>query len=112
MADSSFSRAFDFDWRSDHNAIKQFLAGIAITVSLNGLDQNMMQKNLTCRTLKDCRTNMFSFSALFLVANLLFLTLGALLYLYAEKFGVSLPAQSDDVFAYLSFGYILKRASL
>lgn len=105
VADSSFSRAFDFDWRFDHNTVKQFLAGIAITVSLNGLDQNMMQKNLTCRTLKDCRTNMFSFSAFFLVANLLFLTLGALLYLYAEQFGIVLPAKSDDVFAFLSLNH-------
>ncbi len=62
VRESSLSRTFDFDWRSGHNAVKQFLAGIAITVSLNGLDQNMMQKNLTCRTLKACRTNMFSFS--------------------------------------------------
>jgi Na+/proline symporter len=109
VTDSSFSRFFDFDWRSDHNFIKQFLSGIAITVALNGLDQNMMQKNLTCRSLKDCRTNMFSFSFLFLVANLLFLTLGALLYMYAEKFGIVLPEKSDDVFAFLSlnhFGWV------
>lgn len=109
VTDSSFSRFFDFDWRSDHNFIKQFLSGIAITVALNGLDQNMMQKNLTCRSLKDCRTNMFSFSFLFLGANLLFLTLGALLYMYAEKFGIVLPEKSDDVFAFLSlnhFGWV------
>ncbi len=105
VRESSLSRTFDFDWRSGHNAVKQFLAGIAITVSLNGLDQNMMQKNLTCRTLKACRTNMFSFSFFFLLTNVLFLLLGVLLYLYAEKYNIELPCKSDDVFAFLSLNY-------
>ena len=83
VKESSFSRVFDWDWRSGHNVWKQFLAGVAITVSINGLDQNMMQKSLTCKTLRDCKINMFSFSFLFLVTNLLFLFLGALLYLYS-----------------------------
>lgn len=105
VRESDLSRTFDFDWRSGHNAVKQFLAGIAITVSLNGLDQNMMQKNLTCRTLKACRTNMFSFSGLFLIANVLFLMLGALLYIYATENGITLPEKTDDVFAFLSLNY-------
>ena len=62
IKESPLSRVFDFDWRSGQNTVKQFLAGVAITVCLNGLDQNMMQKNLTCRSLRDCKTNMFSFS--------------------------------------------------
>lgn len=105
VRESDLSRTFDFDWRSGHYAVKQFLAGIAITVSLNGLDQNMMQKNLTCRTLKACRTNMFSFSGLFLIANVLFLMLGALLYIYAAENGITLPEKTDDVFAYLSLNH-------
>lgn len=105
VRESDLSRTFDFDWRSGHNAVKQFLAGIAITVSLNGLDQNMMQKNLTCRSLKACRTNMFSFSGLFLIANVLFLMLGALLYIYAAENGITLPEKTDDVFAYLSLNH-------
>ena len=105
VRESSLSKTFEFDWRSGHNAIKQFLAGIAITVSLNGLDQNMMQKNLTCKTLKDCQTNMFSFSFLFLGANLLFLTLGALLYIFAASKGIELPQKTDEVFAFLSLNY-------
>ena len=105
IRDSSLSKTFEWDWRSGHNAIKQFLAGIAITVSINGLDQNMMQKNLTCKSLKACRTNMFSFSVLFFAANVLFLVLGALLYLFAAHRGVNLPAKTDDVFAFLSLNY-------
>lgn len=112
VRENPLSRTFDFDWRSGHNAVKQFLAGIAITVALNGLDQNMMQKNLTCKTLKACRTNMFSFSVLFLLANVLFLTLGVLLYLYAERFGIALPRKSDDVFAFLSLNYFGVTAGL
>lgn len=105
IKESSFSGIFDFDWRSGHNTVKQFLAGIAITVAINGLDQNMMQKNLTCRTLRDCRTNMFSFSGFFLITNILFLSLGALLYIYAADKGVILPEKSDDVFAFLSLNH-------
>jgi len=105
IKESPLSRVFDFDWRSGQNTVKQFLAGVAITVCLNGLDQNMMQKNLTCRSLRDCRTNMFSFSFLFLVTNVLFLMLGALLYIYAERQGIVLPGKSDDVFPFLSLNY-------
>ena len=100
IRESSYARIFDWDWRSSHNSLKQFLAGIAITVAINGLDQNMMQKSLTCRSLRDCRINMYSFSFLFLLTNVLFLALGALLYIYAEMQIVELPGKSDDVFAF------------
>ena len=112
IKESPLSRVFEFDWRSGQNTVKQFLAGVAITVCLNGLDQNMMQKNLTCRSLRDCKTNMFTFSFLFLVTNVLFLMLGALLYLYAEKEGIILPGKSDDVFPFLSLNYFGTAAGL
>lgn len=105
IKEGTLSRVFDFDWSSKQNSLKQILAGIAITVSLNGLDQNIMQKNLTCKTLKDCRINMYSFSFLFLVTNLLFLTLGSLLYIFAAEKGITLPQKSDDVFAFLSLNH-------
>lgn len=105
ITSSEYSNIFDFDWRSGHNSIKQFLAGIAITVSINGLDQNMMQKSLTCRSLRDCKINMFSFSFLFFISNILFLSLGALLYIYASTKGIALPEKSDEVFTYLSLNY-------
>lgn len=85
IRESSYARIFDWDWRSSHNSLKQFLAGIAITVAINGLDQNMMQKSLTCRSLRDCRINMYSFSFLFLLTNVLFLALGALLYICGDE---------------------------
>lgn len=112
VRESEFSRIFDFDWRSGHNVWKQLLAGIAITVSINGLDQNIMQKSLTCRTLKDCKVNMFSFSFLFFITNVLFLSLGALLYIFAANKGITLPEKSDDVFAFLSLEYFGVTAGL
>lgn len=105
VKDSELSRVWDFDWRSGHNTIKQFVSGIAITIAINGLDQNIMQKNLTCRSARACQTNMFSFSGMFLLSNILFLVLGVLLYTYAEAEGIALPAKTDDVFAYLSLHY-------
>lgn len=102
VRESRLSRVFDFDWRSGHNTVKQVLAGIAITVALNGLDQNMMQKNLSCRTLRAGQKNLFAFSGLFLAANVLFLALGTLLYLFAEARGIALPRKTDEVFAFLS----------
>lgn len=112
IRDSELSRVFDFDWRSGHNVWKQLIAGVAITVSINGLDQNIMQKSLTCRSLKDCKVNMFSFSFLFLVTNVLFLSLGALLYIFATHKGIALPEKSDDVFAFLSLHYFGVAAGL
>lgn len=112
IRESEFSRVLDFDWRSGHNVWKQLVAGIAITVAINGLDQNIMQKNLTCRTLKDCKVNMFSFSFLFFITNVLFLSLGALLYIFAVNKGITLPEKSDDVFPFLSLQHFGMAAGL
>jgi len=106
VRESPLSRVWDGDWRSSHNSVKQFLAGIAITVAINGLDQNMMQKNLTCKSLKSCRINMCSFSFLFFAANVLFLFLGTLLYLFAETKGIALPTKTDDVFGFLALHHL------
>lgn len=105
LRESSLSQVWNWDWRSPQNTFKQILAGIAITVAINGLDQNIMQKNLTCKSLRDCKINMFSFSFLFLVTNLLFLILGALLYIFASHRGILLPEKTDDVFTFLSLNY-------
>ena len=106
IRESDYSRAFEGDWRSGHNWVKQFVAGLAITVALNGLDQNMMQKNLTCRSLRDCQVNMYTCSFFFLVTNVLFLALGALLYIYAGREGILLPGKSDEVFPYLALNHL------
>tara|TARA_Y100000385_G_scaffold98984_1_gene102375 strand:- start:563 stop:1996 length:1434 start_codon:yes stop_codon:yes gene_type:complete len=76
---------------------KKFFSGAFIAIVMTGLDQDMMQKNLSCRNLKDAQKNMFWFSVVLVFVNLLFLGLGALLYLFADQVGIS--ATGDDLFA-------------
>ncbi len=90
---SDYSRMFFFDggWTSDKNFIKRFLAGASIAIVMTGLDQDMMQKNLSMRTLKDAQKNMFWFSIVLVFVNFFFLFLGASLYLFAADKGISIP---------------------
>lgn len=81
---------------------KYFLGGMFITITMTGLDQEIMQKNLTCKNLGEAQKNMFWFSLTLVVVNLLFLVLGALLYIYSIQKGISIPASSDDLFPFLA----------
>lgn len=102
MEESGMTRILDLDWRSDGFLLKQILAGMFITIAMTGLDQEMMQKNLSVATLEGSKKNMRVFSVILLGANLLFLLLGALLYLYAGRAGITLPERPDDVFPTLA----------
>ncbi|MCH7401265.1 sodium:solute symporter [Belliella kenyensis] len=102
VANDSRSEIFNWDWRSGQNFFKQFISGAFITIVMTGLDQDMMQKNLTCRSLGDAQKNMFWFTIILVIVNLLFLSLGVLLYLYAETNGVSIPTKSDDLYPFLA----------
>jgi SSS family transporter len=106
VADSPHSKVFDWDWRSGKFFFKQFLAGIFITIVMSGLDQDMMQKNLTCKNLKEARKNMLTFSVIFVGVVWMFLTLGALLYIYAESHHIQLPAKSDDLYPLLAINHM------
>lgn len=99
------SKVFDWDWRSGTNFFKQFIAGIGITIVMTGLDQNMMQKNLTCKNQKEAQKNVFWFSLAFILTNLMFLGLGVMLYYYAGEVGIELPQRTDDVFPLLAIKY-------
>lgn len=99
---SSYSKMFFWDWRTGSNFFKQFFSGAFIAIVMTGLDQDMMQKNLTCRSLKDAQKNMFSFTAVLVVVNLIFLSLGALLYIYADHKGIGIPAMTDDLYPLLA----------
>ncbi|SEJ70768.1 transporter, SSS family [Cyclobacterium xiamenense] len=105
VADQPYSRIFDWDWRSGTNFFKQFFSGAFIVIVMTGLDQDMMQKNLTCRNLKDAQKNMFWFTNILVVVNLIFLALGVLLYLYAAKNQLMLPERSDDLYPFLATSY-------
>ena len=92
VSDSDLSRVFVFDdWVSKQNFWKQFVSGVFIVVVMTGLDQDMMQKNLTCKTLRGAQKDMCSYGLAFLPANLLFLTLGVLLTLWYQQQGIALP---------------------
>lgn len=92
---SQYSKTFFFEGKQ--HFIKQFLSGAFLAIVMTGLDQDMMQKNLSCKTLKEAKKNMYSFSVVLIFVNILFLTLGALLYLYAEKNGLNIR-KADDLF--------------
>lgn len=97
IRDSSYSQVFFFSggWSDPNNFFKQFISGTLIAIAMTGLDQDLMQKNLTCRTLKDAQKNMLFFCTIFLLVNILFLSLGAMLYLYAEQQQIALPLKAD-----------------
>ncbi|SDR91334.1 sodium:solute symporter [Christiangramia echinicola] len=105
VSESKMSIIFDWDWRSDRNFYKTFLAGIFITIAMNGLDQNVMQKNLTCKNQKDAQKNIFWFSITFFVSTVLFLALGVLLYKFAMDQGISIPEQSDELYPLLALNH-------
>ena len=102
VKNSSYSNIFYFDWRAGNDFFKQFISGAFIAIVMTGLDQDMMQKNLTCRNLGDAQKNIFWFCVILVLANLLFLFLGALLYLYSESVNFQLPTSTDDLYPLLA----------
>lgn len=102
VMESEMSKTFVWDWQSDRNFFKRFFSGAFIAIVMTGLDQDMMQKNLTCRTLGDAQKNIFWFCVVLVIANLMFLSLGAMLYIYAEEMSIALPQRSDDLFPMLA----------
>ena len=92
------SRVFVFDdWVSTQHFWKQFASGVFIVIVMTGVDQDMMQKNLTCKTLRDAQKDMCTYGVLFLPANLLFLSLGVLLTLWYQQHGLSMPTMGDEL---------------
>ena len=96
----SHARIFEFDdFASKQNFWKQFLSGVFIVIVMTGLDQDMMQKNLTCKDLRSAQKDMCSYGVLFVPVNFLFLALGILLLLLYQKMGMPLPEKGDDLLA-------------
>lgn len=85
------------DWISKQNFWKQFLSGAFVVIVMTGLDQDMMQKNLTCRTLREAQKDMCTYGFAFVPANILFMALGVLLMQLAQKDGIALPASGDEL---------------
>jgi len=105
IADSNLSRIWFFDnWTDSHFFFKQFLAGAFTTITMTGLDQDQMQKNLSCRNVKDAKKNMISYSLAFLPINIIFLSLGVLLVFFAQQNGILIPEKTDDLFPTIATG--------
>jgi Na+/proline symporter len=94
----NYSKIVVSDWHDKRFYIKQFFSGVFITVVMTGLDQEMMQKNLSCKNIRSAQKNMFSFSIILLFVNFIFLILGAVILIYCNTKGVSLPKATDDIF--------------
>ena len=98
LVESPHFRIFEFgDWHSTQNFFKQFFSGIFITIVMTGLDQDMMQKNLSCKSLKDAQKNMYTYGFAFTPVNFLFLALGVLLLTLAAQRSIQLPTLNDDI---------------
>lgn len=98
LVESPHFRIFEFgDWHSTQNFFKQFFSGIFITIVMTGLDQDMMQKNLSCKSLKDAQKNMYTYGFAFTPVNFLFLALGVLLLTLAAQRNIQLPTLGDDI---------------
>ena len=108
-SDKGYTKVFETDWTHGKFWVKQILGGMFITIVMNGLDQDMMQKNLTCKSLKDAQKNIITSSVLFVGASLMFLCLGAALICYAQTIGFVLPTNeagvvmNDKIFPSIAF---------
>lgn len=93
VKNSNYSQIFFFDdfLGSKFHFVKQILGGMFVTIAMTGLDQDLMQKNLSCKNIGDAQKNMFTFTGIFVIINIFFLSVGALLYIYAEKNGIAIP---------------------
>ena len=105
VKNSEYSKIFVWEWQPGSNFFKQFFSGAFIAIVMTGLDQDMMQKNLTCKSIGDAQKNMFWFSVVLVFVNLLFLSMGALLYIYAGELNIALPEKTDDLFPILALNH-------
>ena len=99
MDQAGYTKTFDTDWHSNTHFLKQIFGGMFITIVMTGLDQDMMQKNLSCDSLKSSQKNMSLTAVLLLFINALFLVLGVLLIYYASRNQIILPEKSDAIYS-------------
>ncbi|MBK8366111.1 MAG: sodium:solute symporter [Bacteroidetes bacterium] len=95
IASSDYSKTFFWDWHKSNFFVKEFIGGIFIAVAMTGLDQNMMQKNLSCKSLGEAQKNIFWFSIVMVIVNIFFLSLGVLLYQYYAHAAIDLPMNAE-----------------
>ncbi len=96
-SERGYTKLFETDWSHSKFFVKQILSGAFITITMTGLDQDMMQKNLTCKSLRDAQKNVLTSSFFFVIVNILFMSLGAALIYYAQETGLQLPTNANGV---------------
>jgi Na+/proline symporter len=115
IKNSGYAKVFFYEdfITSKFHVSKQLLGGIFVTITMVGLDQDMMQKNLSCKNIGEAQKNMFTFTAVFVIINIFFLSVGALLYVYANKYGIAIPLDSitgkprtDFLFPEIAFNHL------
>lgn len=108
VMDGRYGRIFFFDnFLTDPNHfVKQFLSGALIAIAMTGLDQDLMQKNLACKNIREAQKNMFVFCIYLVIINFLFLILGALLYTYAGSLGLQIPERTDHLYPKIAFDHL------
>ena len=104
--DDPNSQIFYWDKNDPKNFYKQFISGAFIAIVMTGLDQDLMQKNLTCKNIGEAQKNMFWFTITLVVINFLFLSLGVLLYVFARREGIAIPARTDDLYPLLALNHL------
>ena len=106
VQDDPNAQIFFWDKNDPKNFYKQFISGAFIAIVMTGLDQDLMQKNLTCKNIGEAQKNMFWFTITLVVVNFLFLSLGVLLYLFAQREGIAIPARTDDLYPLLALNHL------
>jgi Na+/proline symporter len=112
VKNSNYSKIFFYeDYLKSTFYVKQILGGIFVTIAMVGLDQDLMQKNLSCKNIGEAQKNMFTFTGIFVIINIFFLSVGALLYLYAGKNGIEIPMlngkpRTDLLFPEIAFHHL------
>ncbi|RAJ95929.1 SSS family transporter [Larkinella arboricola] len=105
ISQSDYSQIFFWDANDPKNFFKQFISGVFIAIVMTGLDQDLMQKNLTCKNIGEAQKNMLWFTVTFSIVVFLFLSLGALLYIYANSKGIQTPVKTDDLYPMLALDH-------
>jgi SSS family transporter len=106
IKNSPNSKIFFWDVNDPKNFYKQFISGIFITIVMTGLDQDLMQKNLTCKNIGEAQKNMFWFTLTMVFVTFMFMCLGSLLYVYAQREGIAIPERTDDLYPMLALTYL------
>ena len=106
VQDSELSQMVFTGWQDRHFFLKDFLAGMFIAIVMTGLDQDMMQKNLSCRNVKEAKKNIYWLGTALVPVNLIFLFLGAVLFIYAADAGLAIPERTDDLFPTIALKYL------